>query len=336
LGGPQAVLKQTVSAPAGARAPRPVAAKSGRGAAETSPLSSDSSVRFDQSSPSEISGPKSTSSVARLHNYYVNSSLRFASRIRRIRLRRVERTQVDGLLSRSPRLQPGISHPKIVLSARRAMRRQVGPSIVLSVLIVCFFAVALFQRDPPRTVWSRAGQAAGDAIVRSRPPVQPVPINPTSGPVDFTGPSGPRTGRREESSQPAGRSSLARRTSVSSATNDSKEDTQSPGALAPPVKVVSDSPRTSFGPASAPASRPPARSRAAPAGAGRADGRDMARTPRAPFTVVNSSETIEDVALRVYGTTGETDALWRANRDALPSRDSPLSTGMLLRTPRIR
>ncbi len=34
--------------------------------------------------------------------------------------------------------------------ANTAMNRQAGPSIVLSVLIVCFFAVALFQRDPPR------------------------------------------------------------------------------------------------------------------------------------------------------------------------------------------
>jgi hypothetical protein len=42
------------------------------------------------------------------------------------------------------------------------------------------------------------------------------------------------------------------------------------------------------------------------------------------------------VALRVYGTADETDGLWRANRDALPRRDSPLSPGTLLRTPTIR
>ena len=45
------------------------------------------------------------------------------------------------------------------------------------------------------------------------------------------------------------------------------------------------------------------------------------------------SETIEDVSSRVYGTPEHGDLLWRANRDTLPQRNSPLSTGMLLRTP---
>ena len=43
-----------------------------------------------------------------------------------------------------------------------------------------------------------------------------------------------------------------------------------------------------------------------------------------------------DVALRVYGTADDVDALWRANRDALPRPDSPLSPGTLLRTPTVR
>jgi hypothetical protein len=64
--------------------------------------------------------------------------------------------------------------------------------------------------------------------------------------------------------------------------------------------------------------------------------RDVARQPRSAFTVVKADETIEDVALRVYGTLDGSDSLWRANRDALPGKDSPLSPGMLLRTPRVR
>jgi hypothetical protein len=63
------------------------------------------------------------------------------------------------------------------------------------------------------------------------------------------------------------------------------------------------------------------------------------RKPRQPaqaITVVEADETIADVALRVYGTTSHADALWRANRDALPRRDSPLVPGTLLRTPTIR
>jgi len=63
---------------------------------------------------------------------------------------------------------------------------------------------------------------------------------------------------------------------------------------------------------------------------------DCAREPRSAFTVAKAGETIEDVARRIYGTIDESVALWRANRDTLPSRDSPLSPGMLLRTPRVR
>ena len=61
-----------------------------------------------------------------------------------------------------------------------------------------------------------------------------------------------------------------------------------------------------------------------------------ARSPRSAFTIVLSKETIEDVSSRVYGTSDLADSLWRANRDALPKRDSPVSMGMLLRTPDIR
>jgi hypothetical protein len=52
--------------------------------------------------------------------------------------------------------------------------------------------------------------------------------------------------------------------------------------------------------------------------------------------VVEPNETIADVALRVYGTSEDADALWRANRDTLPRLDSPLSAGTLLRTPSLR
>jgi nucleoid-associated protein YgaU len=60
------------------------------------------------------------------------------------------------------------------------------------------------------------------------------------------------------------------------------------------------------------------------------------RSPRSAFTVVERSETIEDVSSRVYGTPLLADSIWRANRDTLPRRDSPLATGMLLRTPSVR
>ena len=62
----------------------------------------------------------------------------------------------------------------------------------------------------------------------------------------------------------------------------------------------------------------------------------LAGIPRSAFTVALPSETIEDVSGRVYGTAEVADSLWRANRDTLPQRNSPLSGGMLLRTPRIQ
>jgi hypothetical protein len=52
----------------------------------------------------------------------------------------------------------------------RAMNRQVGPSIVLSVLIVCFFAVALFQRDPPRGARGSRRGASGEHSTARRDP----------------------------------------------------------------------------------------------------------------------------------------------------------------------
>jgi nucleoid-associated protein YgaU len=54
---------------------------------------------------------------------------------------------------------------------------------------------------------------------------------------------------------------------------------------------------------------------------------------RGPFTVVQEGETLDDVSLRVYGTTDRAASLWRANRDQIPSRDGPLRAGMSLRTP---
>jgi hypothetical protein len=61
-----------------------------------------------------------------------------------------------------------------------------------------------------------------------------------------------------------------------------------------------------------------------------------ARRPQSAFTVVQAFETIEEVSARIYGDAKLADSLWQANRDTLPERNTPLSTGMLLRTPGIR
>jgi nucleoid-associated protein YgaU len=57
------------------------------------------------------------------------------------------------------------------------------------------------------------------------------------------------------------------------------------------------------------------------------------RRPGSAFATVGPSETLADVARRVYGTDAAADALWRANRDQLNHRDSPLRPGTPLRTP---
>jgi hypothetical protein len=95
----------------------------------------------------------------------------------------------------------------------------------------------------------------------------------------------------------------------------------------------SDSPENPLKHASARSSRPLAGTTRAPAAARKEGKIEVTREPRSAFTVAKVDERIEDVALRVYGTIDESDSLWRANRDTLPRKDSPLLPGMLLRTP---
>jgi hypothetical protein len=155
------------------------------------------------------------------------------------------------------------------------MSHQLGPSIVLSFLIVCFFAVALFQHDPPQKgdgSHFRAGSLTSSPGTLAR--------------AEKGDGSHFRAGSPASSAQKGDGSHFRAGSPASSA-----------GTLAtPPTETAS--------------------------------------SPRSAFTVVRAAETIEDVALRVYGTTAEADALWRANRDALPRRDCRLVAGMLLRTPR--
>jgi hypothetical protein len=55
--------------------------------------------------------------------------------------------------------------------------------------------------------------------------------------------------------------------------------------------------------------------------------------PHDAFTLANEGETLKDVAIRVYGSPDEVEALWRLNRDLIGQRDVTLSAGTLLRTP---
>jgi hypothetical protein len=84
------------------------------------------------------------------------------------------------------------------------------------------------------------------------------------------------------------------------------------------------------------ASKPSAPSEATSLTAARTNRARVPRQPQSAFTVVETNETIRDVALRVYGAADDADVLWRANRDTMPRRDTPLAPGTLLRTPMVR
>jgi nucleoid-associated protein YgaU len=188
------------------------------------------------------------------------------------------------------------------------MNRQVGPSILLSVAIVCFFAVALYQHDPPQTRDGRSRSRSADAIARSGSAPLREPKRSTSTRADTVERVHSASVRTEREPQP-----------VPSAV---------PSALRPSL---------------ASATRPPGpsvhRRAAYPMGSEQAtkdEPIEVARRPASPFTIVEADESLEDVARRIYGSGTHVDALWRANRDTLTRKDSPLATGMVLRTPMIR
>jgi hypothetical protein len=51
------------------------------------------------------------------------------------------------------------------------------------------------------------------------------------------------------------------------------------------------------------------------------------------FTIAIEGETLKDVALRVYGPSGDDEMLWRLNRDLIDAREAVLTAGTPLRTP---
>jgi hypothetical protein len=185
------------------------------------------------------------------------------------------------------------------------MNRQVGPSIVLSVSIVCFFAVALFQRDAPRSGRARSGP--GDTKLSPPRTASVTEDVQVKRPTELPEPPQPLKDRDARRDERANRDPGSQNASI---------------AHFPPA---------------------PARARgakeAAPivtAGFKSADSVDLVRQPDSAFTVVRENETIRDVAVRVYGSNEHVGTLWRANRDALPLLNSPLSSGIVLRTPSVR
>jgi hypothetical protein len=194
------------------------------------------------------------------------------------------------------------------------MNQQAGPSIILSVLIVGFFAVALFPREP-----ARARKPAGH--------------DQSAGPVGSRNqPDGPSPARSEPiaglAPAAAGKPVLKAAAVQDDATSlvAVRSTSRIPGDARPMLRKTSK-------PAASPVPPPgrPLRTIAT-----LSERPQIPHQPSQAATLVGADETIADVALRVYGTTSQAEALWRANRDALPRRDSPLVPGTLLRTPTVR
>jgi nucleoid-associated protein YgaU len=180
------------------------------------------------------------------------------------------------------------------------MNRQAVPSILVSVSIVCFFAVALYPREP-----------------KPRGPGRP----------DVARPAGPEG--------PASTGPVATTADNPAERRPAPPSGASPGPTAPVKSIAASGSRTGEAPVPAfrLSSKQAARGRPSPGLSPSAARPTAPKRDRGAFTVVGSGESIADVARRVYGTTEGVESLWRANRDILSEPDAPLATGTVLHTP---
>jgi hypothetical protein len=175
----------------------------------------------------------------------------------------------------------------------------VGASFVLSFLVVGVAAIALRPNRESKT---------------PSPSASTIPTAPASSPAVRPSladhPLSPQTTPR-----PTSRTGLSRK--------EAGTDGHSPPVRTTAHTVVQEA---------VPARTGPAARRNVDNGAGTGR-RPAGRRPRDPFTDVESGESLDDVALRIYGSTEAAKALWIANRDQVESPNAPLRAGMLLRTP---
>lgn len=205
------------------------------------------------------------------------------------------------------------------------MNRQAFPSIILSVSIVCFFAVALYRRDgDPRKMSKPAGATevgpggtgakgrgeapsapvAGRVIPKSPPPSSGRAVSPASS-VAETAAGDAIASAKVRTTGGAGGRPQGGKTMTPAVREASDRTARENRSRVPPLGVAA------VGPSPATASR----------------------SRRGAFTVAGTGERIADVARRVYGTTAEAEGLWRANRDVLRDPDAPIAPGTLLHTP---
>ncbi len=198
-----------------------------------------------------------------------------------------------------------ISIPRAGQPERRSrsgrMDKNVSASFTLSVLVVAFFAVALYQPD------SRLQSSPA----RAKPSLKAKPVEDRSAagpvlPIVAPIPSSPDPPKAEP------KVALARSRDADVSQVIRRVEPATTAAVA--ARNVS----------------PPRNE------AGRSFHRVIPqpdREPRGAFSSVRAGETLPDVARRVYGSAGDTALLWKANRDLIENKDSPLRPGTMLRTP---
>jgi hypothetical protein len=168
------------------------------------------------------------------------------------------------------------------------MNQHLAASYSLSVMIVVFFAIALYRADPPP-------QPSRTQPVVSNRKADSGSLSTSDGKTSIAG-----TGPRAEAASP---------TRVEPSIASKVEAIRVPAASNPP-----QAPESVVRQVSRPSRRPgPVR--------------------KGAFTMVAVDETLEDVAIRVYGSADSAVELWRSNRDQLPTRETLPRVGMVLRTP---
>lgn len=196
------------------------------------------------------------------------------------------------------------------------MNRHVGASFTLSVLVVVFFAVILYEPEHARLPARPSRHTS--ASTRETPPA-PTPGVPISEATSAPPPESlgqPAVASAAEPFEPPADPSPPRRFPLRSA---EPRPLRSPVARAAPRLPQPASDDLEAG------TRPRIRKTARR--------QSLSTVPRPAFTRVAAGESLSDVAVRVYGTPDAASTLWLVNRDLIDRRDAPLTVGMLLRTP---
>jgi hypothetical protein len=165
--------------------------------------------------------------------------------------------------------------------------------MILSVFFVCFFSVLLYDREKPRSAVESV-KGERKREAPSKPEPPVAPVQPASSEKPSTIPAAPAPeGSSPKAPEPA-----------SPANSATPETAKVASELAAERQKAAPSPLPSTPP-----------------------------EPRGAFTTAKDGESLDDIAVRVYGSADQADSLWRANRDQLPHRNSPIKAGAVLRTP---